>query len=57
VLPIAELLGGDYLCLDFREDNEAPDVCVWDHEESDDFEPVTYRVAGSFSELAEMLVE
>ena len=57
VLPIAELFAGDYLCLDFREDKENPSVCVWDHEESDDFEPVTYKVADSFTEFVKMLKE
>ncbi len=55
VLPIAELFAGDYLCLDFRKDGNAPEVCVWFHEESGDFGPALYKVAISFSEFIEML--
>ena len=51
VLPIAELFAGDYLCLDFRNNKETPEVCVWSHEESDEFDPVTYKVSNSFSEF------
>lgn len=56
VLPIAELFGGDYVCIDYRERKDAPSVCVWSHEESDEFEPVTYKVSNSFSEFIELLV-
>ena len=51
VLPIAELFAGDYLCLDFRNNKETPEVCVWSHEESDEFDPVTYKAADTFSEF------
>lgn len=55
VLPIAELFAGDLLCLDFRKTPEAPTVCVWYHEESEDFEPSTYEIAKSFTEFLGML--
>ena len=55
VLPIAELFAGDYVCLDFRENKDKPCVCVWSHEESGDFDPVTYRIADSFSEFISIL--
>ncbi len=57
VLPIAELYGGDMVCLDFRKNPNAPTVCVWDSGESDEFEPVTYEVAKSFTEFCNMLYE
>lgn len=57
VLPIAELYGGDMVCLDFRKSPDSPTVCIWDSEESDEFEPVTYEVAKSFTEFCEMLYE
>ena len=57
VLPIAELYGGDMVCLDFRKNPEAPTVCIWNSEESDEFEPVTYEVAKSFTEFCNMLYE
>lgn len=56
VLPIAELFVGDYVCLDFRKGIEYPSVCVWSHEESGEFDPITYRIADSFSEFIDMLV-
>lgn len=55
VLPIAELFAGDYVCLDFREGKEKPTVCVWSHEESGEFDPVTYEVANSFTEFLTLL--
>lgn len=56
VLPIAELFSGDYVCLDYREDKENPCICVWSHEESGDFAPVTYKIANTFLEFLGMLV-
>lgn len=56
VLPIAELFAGDYVCLDYRENKEKPCICVWSHEESGDFTPVTYKIADTFSDFIKMLV-
>lgn len=56
VLPIAELFAGDYVCLDYRNNKGIPSICIWSHEESADFDPVTYKVADTFSEFIEMLV-
>ncbi len=55
VLPIAELFAGDYVCLDYRKSKENPSICVWSHEESEEFSPVTYKAAETFSEFIEML--
>ena len=55
LVPIADLFLGDLVCLDFRKDPDNPSVCVWNHEESDDFVPVTYKVADSFTEFLNML--
>lgn len=55
VLPIAELFAGDYACLDYRENKEKPCVCVWSHEESEEFSPVTYKAADTFSEFIGIL--
>lgn len=55
VLPIAELFAGDYVCLDYRENKEMPSVCIWSHEESGEFEPVTYKVADTFTDFVAML--
>ena len=55
MIPIAELFAGDLVCLDYRENKEEPSVCVWDHEASDEFDPVTYHVADTFPEFIAML--
>ena len=55
LLPIAELFAGDYLCLDFTKNADNPFLCIWDHEKSDELEPVTYKVADSFSEFITLL--
>ena len=32
-----------------------PQICVWDHEESGELDPVTYKVADSFTEFVSSL--
>ncbi|EFI82832.1 SMI1/KNR4 family protein [Listeria grayi] len=48
---LAVLFAGDFLCLDFRESEEKPKTVVWNHEESNELEPVFYHVANSFDEF------
>jgi SMI1-KNR4 cell-wall len=55
VLPTAALFGGDFVCLDFRADPDAPSVAVWDHEESRRLLPHLETVAPSFEVFASML--
>lgn len=55
LLPIIELFAGDYVCLDYRDDKSKPSICVWSHEESGEFDPVTYKVADSFTEFISLL--
>ena len=55
VLPIAELFAGDYVCLDYRKNKEAPCVCIWSNDESGDFDPVTYKVANTFTDFITLL--
>ena len=45
IVPFAVVFGGDFLCLDYRSSKESPNIVLWDHEESDDFCPVTYPVS------------
>lgn len=54
VIPIAILFAGDFICLDYRKNME-PCVVVWSHEESDDFEPVTEKVANDINQFFDML--
>lgn len=55
LIPVASLFKGDYVCLDFKENRDNPIVCIWDHEKSGELDPVTYKVANTFSEFLEML--
>lgn len=57
LIPIAILFAGDYVCLDFTENKSEPSVCIWSHEESEEFEPVTYKVADTFSDFIALLEE
>lgn len=57
VIPIALLFAGDFVCLDFRNNAEKPEVCIWYHEQSEPFKPVTKKVADSFEEFLNMLTE
>lgn len=54
VIPIATLFAGDFVCLDYRE-SEIPTVVVWFHEESDDFNPATVKVANNMNQFLDML--
>lgn len=56
LLPIAELFAGDYICLDFKGNKDMPSICIWSHEESGELEPVTYKVADTFSDFVAMLI-
>lgn len=56
LIPIASFFAGDYVCLDFTDNRDEPSICVWNHENSGEFEPVTYKVANTFAEFLEMLV-
>lgn len=55
MVPIAYIFSGDFVCLDFRENSAHPSMCVWSHEESGEFDPVTYKIADSFTQFIEML--
>lgn len=55
VIPFAVLFAGDYVCLDFRANPEAPAIAVWDHERSDEFQPVLETIAPSFTAFDDML--
>jgi SMI1-KNR4 cell-wall len=55
VLPIASVFAGDFVCLDFRNNKANPSVCVWSHEESGEFEPITFKVADDFDEFLKVL--
>jgi hypothetical protein len=55
IIPVAALFGDDFVCLDFRENRDAPTVCIWFHEESTVFHPVTETIAPSFDAFLAMM--
>ena len=63
VVPIAYMFAGDFICLDYRKEgmdfreNENPSVVIWDHEESEEWNPVTIKIADSITEFFDMLIE
>jgi len=57
LLPIVALFAGDFVCLDYRDSNTNPKVCVWSHEESGVDRPVTYYTAENFESFLGVLYE
>lgn len=55
LVPIAALYGGDFVCLDYYEDRENPQIAIWYNDESEDFDPSTNIIAKSFNEFINML--
>lgn len=53
IFPIAVLFAGDFLCLDYRKGEKKPEMVVWDHENSGDFDPTFYYVCANFKEFIE----
>ncbi len=56
LVPFAGLFAGDFVCLDYRK-RDIPSVVVWLHEESEEFSPVTIKVAETFKDFINMLEE
>ena len=57
LIPIAALFGGDFVCLDYSRSRTEPQVVVWDHERSLEFDPFTDVVARSYDEFERLLHE
>lgn len=55
LIPIAALYGGDFLCLNYVEDPDNPNICIWYHEESYELEPAIEFLANNFTEFIAML--
>lgn len=55
MIPIAALFAGDFICLDFRNNSENPSICIWYHEQSALFQPVTKKVVDSFEAFLDLL--
>jgi SMI1-KNR4 cell-wall len=56
LVPFASVFAGDFLCFDY-EDNDEPKIVLWNHDLSDEGEPVTEPVADSFEEFLSMLTD
>lgn len=57
IVPFAALYAGDFICIDYRENQTSPEICIWYYEDSDEFEPVTEKIANNINEFFEMLSE
>lgn len=55
LLPIALLVGDEYLCFDYKYTTKNPSICLWSSLESSELNPVTYFVANDFDELLKLL--
>lgn len=55
ILPIVSLFAGDFVCLDFRYNLKNPTICIWYHEDSEEFSPKTATIANSFNDFLNML--
>jgi hypothetical protein len=55
IIPFGALFGGDFICLDYRENPENPSIAVWDHEQSEDLKPYLEKIADSFEAFLQKL--
>ena len=55
IVPILALAGESYICLDFRNNFEEPEICIWYFEHSREWQPFTRKLADNFNELLELL--
>ncbi|MDM5186415.1 SMI1/KNR4 family protein [Bacillus sp. DX4.1] len=57
IVPFAALYAGDFVCIDYQKNQTSPEICIWYHEDSGEFEPVTEKIANNMNEFFEMLSE
>lgn len=57
LVPFAALFAGDFVCLDYRENKNDPVICIWYNEESDEYVPVTEKIANNITNFLDMLEE
>lgn len=57
LLPIASLYGGDFVCLNFKESKNNPTVCIWNHEESQELDPVIYDVSNKIDVFFDLVTK
>ncbi|MDP1509333.1 SMI1/KNR4 family protein [Paenibacillus sp. SEL3] len=57
LVPFAALFAGDFVCLDFSESKTDPVICIWYNEESDEYDPVTEKIADNVNSFLDMLEE
>jgi hypothetical protein len=57
VIPFAAVFGGDFLCLDYRDAPQSPSIVLWDHDESDELQPVTYPVSTNIEDFLKLIIQ
>lgn len=57
LIPIAALFGGDLLCIQIDVNNVSNQMVVWDHDLSDEGQPVVYNIAPDFDSFLGMLLD
>ncbi|MDE6731000.1 MAG: SMI1/KNR4 family protein [Oscillospiraceae bacterium] len=55
IIPIAALFAGDFVCFNFKNGLKKPEVCIWYHEESEEFFPEIKKIANTFTEFLNMI--
>ena len=55
LIPIAACFSGDFICLDFRNSKSEPSVCIWYHDNSDEFKPATKTIFDKYNEFIEYI--
>lgn len=57
LVPFAALFAGNFVCLDYSENKTNPTICIWNNEDSGEFEPVTEKIANNINDFLGMLEE
>ena len=55
IIPILQLVGKDYICLDFRNNKLEPEVCIWYNSKSEYCKPFTNKISNNFEEFLSIL--
>ena len=55
IVPILALNGGNYVCLDYRNDESEPEICIWYWNKSEKFKAFTNKISNNFEEFLNIL--
>jgi hypothetical protein len=56
IIPFAALFAGDFLCLDFRINSKSPEVVMWDHNLSEEFQPSFEFISQTFGDFLSLIL-